>query len=91
MQTRINRVAAARRCSPDEAFRDIARQDLARQRFVRSHFDSDLEDPHQYDLVINTDHHSAAMAARIVVTALHEQAKNLNGASVPATASSAHF
>ncbi len=90
MPTRINRTAAALKCSPDDAFRHIEKQDLAKRRFVRSHFDSDLDDPHQYDLVINTDHLSPAAAARIVVTALHERSKDRHGATVAANAATVH-
>lgn len=84
MQTRINRMAAALKCSPDEAFRHIEKQDLAKRRFVRSHFDSDLEDPRQYALVLNTDHLTPTAAARTIVAALHEHAKCRSAA--PATA-----
>ncbi len=86
LQTRVNRLAAALKVSPDEAARQIEAQDLAKRRFVRSHFDSDLEDPHQYDLVLNTDHLSPAASARIIVSALHEYAKSRSPATMPATA-----
>lgn len=86
MQTRINRMAAALNCSPDEAFRHIERQDLAKRRFVRSHFDSDLEDPHQYDFVVNTDQLSPVAAARVIVSAMHERAKVRSEAPLSATA-----
>lgn len=73
LESRIRRMANELKCSRDQAFVHIQKSDIARQRYVRAHFDRDLEDPHQYDLVVNTDHLSPSAAARIVVTALHER------------------
>ena len=73
LDLRIIRMASALLCSRDEAFTHIEKTDLARRRYVRSRFDQDLDDPHRYDLVINTDRLAPASVARIVVTALHER------------------
>jgi cytidylate kinase len=89
MQTRIHRMSAALKCPPDDAFRHIERQDLARRRFVRSHFDSDLEDPHQYAMVLNTDHLTPTAAARTIVAALREHAKSRCATPAIATAATA--
>jgi cytidylate kinase len=77
LPTRIDRMASELKCSRDEAFQHIEKSDIARERYVRAHFDRDLENPHQYDLVVNTDHLSPTAAARIVVTALHERRQTL--------------
>lgn len=71
--TRIQRVAAALHSSERTAAEHVARHDEARRRFVRSNFDADIEDPHLYDLVINTDHFSARQTAQLVVSALRER------------------
>lgn len=73
LETRISRMASALLCSRDEALAHIEQTDVARRRYVRSHFDQEIDDPHQYDLVINTDHLLPASAARLVVAALHER------------------
>lgn len=70
---RIARTAQARQCSAVEAARYIDTQDEARRRFVRANFDADLEDPHSYDLVLNTDHLSPRAAADIVFAALQQR------------------
>lgn len=70
---RIARTAQARHCDRADAARHVDAQDEARRRFVRANFDADLDDPHAYDLVINTDHLSARAAAEIVVAALHQR------------------
>jgi len=73
LPARVDRIATELKCSREQAFAHIEKNDIARQRYVRAHFDQNLEDPHQYDLVINTDHLSPDAAARIVVSALHER------------------
>lgn len=39
----------------DEAVDRIQREDAGRRNFIRSHFNEDINDPHAYDLTINTD------------------------------------
>ena len=71
-------MATVLNCSEDQACAHIERSELARRNFVRAHFDRDINDPHLYDLVINSDHLSPGTAARIVVTALLERLKSLS-------------
>lgn len=71
-ETRIARVAAALHRSHDDAAHHIDEQDDARRRFVRANFAANLDDPHLYDLVINTDHIDAEAAAELVLLALHQ-------------------
>lgn len=71
--TRIERTAAEVGGDLAAAARLVDRQDEARRRFVRSNFDAEIEDPHCYDLVINTEHFSAHDAAQLVVAALRER------------------
>ena len=70
LELRITRMAAALLCSRDEAFSHIEKNDLARRRYVRSRFDHDLDDPHYYDLVINTGHFTVEAAAALIIQAL---------------------
>ena len=77
LETRIHRVAAALHCDAAAAFSHIEKTDLARRRFVRSHFDHELEDPHLYDLVINTERVTPGATARLVIAALHEHLSHL--------------
>lgn len=71
--TRIERTAAALGCSFDAAAKHVDQNDDARRRFVRSNFDADIEDPHYYDVVINTEHFNPHDAAQLVVSALRER------------------
>ncbi|MBA4135944.1 MAG: hypothetical protein C0518_01355 [Opitutus sp.] len=71
--TRIDRVATVLGCGRAQAAAHLDATDDARRRFVRANFDTDIDDPHLYDLVLNTDHLSAAAAARVVQLALRER------------------
>lgn len=70
---RATRMAAQLDCSPEDAAAHIDQQDEARQRFVRANFNAEIENAHDYDLVINTEHFTAADTAQLVVTALHQR------------------
>lgn len=85
LPVRINRLAAEQHCPREQAFAQIEKNDIARERYVRAHFDQDIEDPHHYDLVLNTDNFTAAAGARIVMAALHERLARA-AVSPPATA-----
>lgn len=80
---RITRIATALKLGREKAEAHVNRQDEARRRFARSNFDQDIDDPHGYDLVINTDHVSPAGAARLVVDALRERLAQVQPAPPP--------
>lgn len=82
---RIARVAAELHCSRAAAAEHVDKNDDARRRFVRANFDADLDDPHTYDLVLNTDHLSARAAAELIVTALKHHAHEPNALTVRPT------
>lgn len=83
---RIGRVAATLHCSRAAAAEHVDKNDEARRRFVRQNFDAELENPHLYDLVLNTDHFSAAAAAELVVCALRHRTREPSDLPVrPAT------
>jgi cytidylate kinase len=83
--TRIERTADALRCSRDQAARHVEQQDEARRRFVRANFDADINDPHLYDLVLNTDRLPARAAAELVVTALRERSSRPHAVAIQPT------
>lgn len=89
LETRIARVAASLGCDRSEAFSHIEKTDLARRRYVRSHFDHDLDDPHLYDLVINTERVTPGATARLVIAALHERLATLQTRQASASAPTA--
>lgn len=49
-----------------EAVERVKAADEARKHYIRQNFDKNIEDPHLYDLVLNTDHISYADAARLI-------------------------
>ncbi|MFQ3226524.1 MAG: cytidylate kinase [Lentimonas sp.] len=56
--------------SIDEAKRYIKEEDHARQRYAKHHFNCNIDDPLQYDLVINTDHYSDEAVVQIILATL---------------------
>jgi cytidylate kinase len=72
-ESRITRAQQINECSRGEAEAFIRENDSARQRFVQTNFSTDINDPHTYDLVINTDRISSASAAHLVLRALQER------------------
>lgn len=73
LESRINRVQQIRQCGRTEAETFIRENDSARQRHVRTNFATDINDPHAYDLVINTDRTSAVSASHLVLRAMQER------------------
>ncbi|MBI2516826.1 MAG: cytidylate kinase-like family protein [Opitutae bacterium] len=82
-ETRVHRHMAVEHCDKTQAESAVRKSDIARRRFVRTNFEQDIDDPHAYDLVINTDRIGPETAARLVITALHESL------ATPQTASAA--
>lgn len=74
-ETRVRRMMSLHGMTEGQAETQIEHTDLGRRRFVRSHFSKDIDDPHTYDLVINTDRISPETAAALVVEGLRHLAK----------------
>ena len=55
LQVRIENVAEEYKVSQKEAKRRIIRTESERRAFIRKYFNADIDDPSNYDLVINTD------------------------------------
>jgi cytidylate kinase len=77
--TRVRRYMELQHVQADEAESIIERTDLGRRRFVKSHFGRDIDDPHTYDIVINTDQISPDTAATMVLDGLRQKAGSLRG------------
>lgn len=76
-ETRIRRAMLNYQCDRAAAVIFIRDSDSARQRHVKTNYERNLEDPHTYDLVINTDRIPPATAARLVLRALEERMATL--------------
>lgn len=77
MEVRTRRMMALLECSAAEAEEYIRKIDRGRQRHLRTRFEQDIEDPHTYDLVINTDRMSPRTVAHLVARALHDRLTDL--------------
>lgn len=63
---RVERVAESKRCSRDEAAREVRMIDYQRRHFVSTYFHSDLDSAEHYDMVFNTDRVSVEEAALVI-------------------------
>jgi len=94
LEVRIKRMMGLLDCSAAEAEEYIRKMDRGRQRHLRTRFEQDIEDPHTYDLVINTDRMSPQTVAHLVMRALHDRLADLQaGVGVkapPAAAAEIH-
>ncbi len=70
LEIRMKRVIEDMKVDEESAKKEIARSDSSRREFIKRYFQAELEDPVQYDLVINTEHLSFEAAASIVVNAV---------------------
>ena len=73
LESRTRRMSELLQCQPEAAAEHVAKTDQARRRFLRSNFDKDIEDPHLYDLVLNTDRITPDEAARLILSAVRER------------------
>jgi cytidylate kinase len=70
LEVRVKRIMQDRKLNQEIAKQEIARFDNGSHRFVKRYFQAEVEDPVNYDLVINTERLSFEAAASIVVDAL---------------------
>lgn len=70
MQSRVARVMKYQEVDADRAAKLIARSDADRAAFLRSSFNMDPDDPHFYDLILNTDRYEPAMLVMMAMAAL---------------------
>lgn len=70
LEIRLKRVMESLELDEKHAEKEIERFDSSRREFTKRYFKAELENPENYDLVINTEHLSFDSAASIVVGAL---------------------
>ncbi len=70
LELRVNRVAETHGVSKKEAKRHVLRTESDRQAFVRKYFHSDIGDPANYDVILNTGTLSVESAAAAICSAL---------------------
>jgi hypothetical protein len=67
IDVRVQRVAEREKLDLREARAKVLRLDADRNAFVRKHFDRDLTDPLNYDLVLNTDRLDVEACADLIL------------------------
>ena len=70
LEVRVKRVMQNLKLDEEAAKQEIGSHDNSRQEFIKRYFQAELEDPENYDLVINTERLSFDAAASIIVDAL---------------------
>jgi cytidylate kinase len=70
LAARVKRVASTMKRDEEAARKEILRSDSSHQEFIKRYFKAELEDPTNYDIVINTRALSFEAAASLAVTAL---------------------
>jgi cytidylate kinase len=72
-EMRIKRVMENMKIDEKSARQEIHNFDSSRHEFIKRYFKADLEDPVNYDLVINTDHLSYNAATALVMAVIPQQ------------------
>lgn len=70
LEDRIERVCREYNKTPDEARRYCLDEDPARTRYIKSYFKTDINDPLNYHLVLNTSKFTYEQVARMIADAL---------------------
>ncbi len=70
LEIRVKSIMENLNLDGEAADKEIARSDSSHCEFIRRYFQAELEDPVNYDLVINTGHLDFETAASIIVNAL---------------------
>jgi cytidylate kinase len=73
LEDRIRRAQEMHSCDRAAAEAFLRDSDSARQRHVLTHFGTDINDPHTYDLILNTGRIPPATAAQLVLHAMQER------------------
>jgi len=67
LEARVRRLMDQQNCSALAAEALAQKTDLARRRHLQANFGQDIDEPHSYDLIINTGRISAAGAAHLII------------------------
>lgn len=75
---RVRNFAAYHQLPPEKATRLVRETDERRRRYVRTYFETDTDDPTNYELIINTGRTGFEQAARMIVNVLIEKIATLD-------------
>jgi cytidylate kinase len=77
LETRVARIMQSQKLGEKEAKQEITRFDTSRHEFIKRFFKAELEDPINYDLVINTQYLDIEAATSIIADAVSVRAKTV--------------
>ena len=86
-EVRMARMMQLLNCGAAAAASHLRKTDRARRRFVRMRFGRDPDDPHLYDLVVNTDRMSPGAVAHLILEGLRRRLFDLEAANRPGSTS----
>ncbi|MDD2707685.1 MAG: cytidylate kinase-like family protein [Verrucomicrobiae bacterium] len=75
VEKRLERLRTSEGFTGEEAAPFLRKEDRARARFVRTYFNADIQEPLEYDLVINTDRMSVEESALMIAGVVLERHK----------------
>jgi cytidylate kinase len=71
LETRIKRIMNSMNLDEKSARQEISNFDNSRHEFIKRYFKANLDDPLNYDLVVNTEHLGYEASASIIINSLH--------------------
>lgn len=80
-EVRLRRVMANLRLDEESARRELARDDSSRREFTRRYFRAELEDPLNYDMVVNTGKITIETGVSMIAHAVGLLEKKINAVS----------
>ena len=75
LELRVKRVMESLKLDEGNAKKEIGRFDSSRREFIKRYFNAELEDPVDYDLIINTNHLTFEDAASLIITTVNFEGK----------------
>jgi cytidylate kinase len=75
LELRVKRVMESLKLDEGNAKKEIGRFDSSRREFIKRYFNAELEDPVDYDLIINTNHLTFEDAVSLIITTVNFEGK----------------
>jgi len=67
---RLRHIVNREQLTPKQTDAILKKEDQARRSYVRQHYNTDVDNPNDYDLVLNTDHLSNEAVVEIITHAI---------------------
>lgn len=77
LETRVQHIMVSNQLDHPAALKWVQQSDRGRQRFLKAHFHTDIDDPLEYDLIINTGRIPPPVVARLIGEAVAQWTETL--------------